>query len=369
MRQSLKHQVTVRFLQSRGSLTFSIFIESHGYNWAIYAIEDDPAARYIPGREILSDVNSVLAYDMIRKRISGCSLHEHCTPIQLGRLPTRVIDSSDPVRPRLYITNGTEDHYVALSYVWGEKQPHRTTTKNLKSYIQGIPLKCIPKTIMDAITVTRKLGFHYLWVDSFCIIQDSKDDKAQEIARIRHIFHNSYVTIVAACATKVSDGFLHDRRPTVANSFTSEHILPFRCPDGTIGTMRLVMGHRRLPFSEPVDTRAWCLEERVLSPRRLIYAQHTLLYECHTVHDNMNGAPNFISLCRAEEIPRIPIYLPASESASPDENLKTGEAWYNIVTLYTQRDLTKPRDRLIAISGIAEHFQLLWPHSRYLAGL
>ncbi|KAK0481237.1 heterokaryon incompatibility protein-domain-containing protein [Armillaria novae-zelandiae] len=362
MRQSLKHQMTVRFSQSRGAVTLSIWIENHGYDSAIYATDDDPAARYIPGREILSDVNSTLAYDMIKKRISGCSLHEHCTPIQRGRLPTRVIDCSDPRRPRLFITHGAEDHYVALSYVWGEKQPHRTTTKNLESYTQGIPFKRIPKTIMDAITVTRKLGFHYLWVDSFCIIQDSKDDKAQEIARIRHIFHDSYVTIIAACATKVSDGFLHDRGPTVANSFTSEHLLPFRCPDGNIGTMRL-----------PVDSRAWCLEERVLSPRRLVYARHTLLYECHTVHDNVNEAPNFISLCATEDIPRIPIYVPesfpASELAIPDENLKTREAWYNIVTLYTQRDLTKPRDRLLAISGIAEHFQFFWPRSRYLAGL
>ncbi|KAK0214421.1 heterokaryon incompatibility protein-domain-containing protein [Armillaria fumosa] len=371
MRQSLKHQVRVRFHQSRGAVTLSIWIENHGYDCAIYATEDDPAARYIPGREILSDVNSTLAYDTIKKRISGCSLHEHCTPIQRGRLPTRVIDCSDPRRPRLFITNDAEDHYVALSYVWGEKQPHRTTTKNLESYIRGIPLKRIPKTIMDAITVTRKLGFHYLWVDSFCIIQDSKDDKAQEIARIRHIFHDAYVTIIAACANKVSDGFLHDRGPAIANSFTSEHLLLFRCPDGNIGTMHLVTGHRRLPFSEPVDTRAWCLEERVLSPRRLIYARHTLLYECHTVHDNVNGAPNFISLRSTEEILRIPNYIssPASESVIPDENLSTGEAWYNTVTLYTQRDLTKPRDRLIAISGIAEHFQFFWPHSRYLAGL
>ncbi|KAK0431566.1 heterokaryon incompatibility protein-domain-containing protein [Armillaria borealis] len=369
LRQTTKHQVTVRFHQSRGAITLSIWVENHAYDSAIYATEDDPAARYIPGRDILSDVNSTLAYDMIKKRISGCSLHERCTQVQCGRLPTRVIDCSDPGRPRLFISNGAEDHYVALSYVWGEKQPHRTTSKNLKSYIHGIPLKRIPKTIMDAITVTRKLGFHYLWVDSFCILQDSKDDKAQEIARIRHIFHDSYVTIIAACASKVSDGFLHNRRPTVANSFNSEYLLPFRCPDGNIGTMRLVMGHRRLPFSEPVDNRAWCLEERVLSPRRLIYARHTLLYECHTVHDNVNGAPNFISLRATEEIPRIPNYISPPASAIHDDNLTTGEAWYNIVTLYTQRDLTKPRDRLIAISGIAEHFQYFWPHSRYLAGL
>ncbi|PBK94505.1 hypothetical protein ARMGADRAFT_1029585 [Armillaria gallica] len=321
---------------------------NHGYDSAIYTTEDDPAARYIPGRDILSDVNSTLAYDLIKKRISGCSLHEHCAPVQRGRSPTRVIDCSDPGRPRLFISNGAVEYYVALSYVWGEKQPHHTTTKNLELYIQGIPLKRIPKTIMDAITVTRKLGFHYLWVDSFCMIRRMTRRKKS------HGYDTFFMTPT-----------LLSLQPALA----SERLLPFCCPDGNVGTMRLVTGHRRLPFSEPVDNRAWCLEERVLSPGRLIYAKHTLLYECHTVHDNVNGAPNFISLRATEEIPRIPNYISTPASAIPDDNPKTGEAWYNIVTLYTQRNLTKSRDRLVAISGIAEHFQLFWPQSRYFTGL
>lgn len=36
---------------------------------------------------------------------------------------------------------------------------------------------------------------------------------------------------------------------------------------------------------------------------------------------------------------------------------------------YTARSLTKPRDRLLALSGIAEQFSSLWPESEYKAGL
>ncbi|SJL08287.1 uncharacterized protein ARMOST_11650 [Armillaria ostoyae] len=306
--------------------------------------QDDPAARYIRGRDGLVDVDSAMSYDLIKKRVVECSLHEHCPPPQCARLPTRVINCSNPDQPRLFLSNGMKGYYVALSYVWGESQPDRTTTKNLDSYIDSIPLKNIPTAVMDAITVTQKLGFHYLWVDSFCIVQDSKDDKAQEIAQMRNIYHNSYVTIIAACAHKVSDGFLHDRRPTVRKLNPSEALVPFHCPDGGIGTMRISRSISTL--SEPVDDRAWCFEKRVLSPRKLIYATHTLLYECQTIRNHVNGAPSVVPLYDAGKIPHLPhpIFLPASVMSDTDPSVTEMEdAWYDIVRLYTARTLTKPR--------------------------
>ncbi|PBK83854.1 hypothetical protein ARMGADRAFT_1037474 [Armillaria gallica] len=37
--------------------------------------------------------------------------------------------------------------------------------------------------------------------------------------------------------------------------------------------------------------------------------------------------------------------------------------------MYTTHKVTKPRDRLIAFSGIVEHFQEVWPDSKYIASL
>ncbi|PBK66881.1 HET-domain-containing protein [Armillaria solidipes] len=332
--------------------------------------QDDPAARFIHNRQVLLDVDSLMGYSLIKKRIDDCLLHECCPQPCAALLPTRVIDCKDPDQPRLLAHNGVEDKYVALSYVWGGKQPHSTTTKNLESYIKGIPLINIPKTVVDAITVTRKLGLQYLWVDALCILQDSKDDKAREIARIRHIFRDAYVTIIAACTHRVSDGFLHVRTEGIARWGVKESmLLPFRCPNGGIGGLQ----QKDEAPKEPTDERAWCLEERVLSPRKLIYASHTLQYECQAIHVNVNGSCNFIKPDYFHNVPRLPDLTFDAVQGSHDSDSSVEDevrkAWVVILQMYAQRTVTHPEDRLVAFSGIASHFQHYWLNSKYIAGL
>ncbi|KAK0482664.1 heterokaryon incompatibility protein-domain-containing protein [Armillaria novae-zelandiae] len=334
------------------------------YKYWVHSAEGDPAARCIPQREVLLDVNSPTAYNLVQRCIDRCSRHKFCPSPRCTPLPTRLIDCKDNP-PRLFVNpQGIEDKYVALSYVWGCKdQPHCTKQQNLDSYIgKGIPY--IPKTVMDAVMVTRTLGLRYLWVDAFCIIQDSKDDKAREIRQIRRIFHNAYLTIVAASADTVYDGFLHRRRPPESPAT----LLPFHCPEGVLGTMQLRL--RQHAPANPVDERAWCLEEHMLSPRRLIYGSHTLQYECQAMHVNVNGAPNFVNPDNG--IPSLPyhIFLRVSEiplgSNLPKDN---DMIWEKVLIAYTRRTVTWARDRLNALAGIVEQFKRVWPNSRYMAGL
>ncbi|KAK0211692.1 heterokaryon incompatibility protein-domain-containing protein [Armillaria fumosa] len=332
------------------------------YRYCVHSAEGDPAARYIPQREVLLDVNSPTAYNLVQRCIDRCSRHKFCPSIRCTPLPTRVIDCKyNP--PRLFVNpQGIEDKYVALSYVWGCKdQPHCMKRQNLNSYIvEGIPY--IPRTIMDALMVTRTLGLRYLWVDAFCIIQDSKDDKAREIKQIHRIFHNAYLTIVAASADTVYDGFLHERRPPEPPAIT----LPFRCPEGVLGTMQVRL--RQYAPANPTEERAWCLEEHMLSPRRLIYSSHTLQYECQTMHINVNGAPNFVRPDNGT--PFLPYHIFLSEiplGSNPPKDIDT--IWDTTLLLYTRRTVTWTRDRLNALAGIVEQFKRVWPNSRYIAGL
>lgn len=117
--------------------------------------------------------------------------------------------------------------YVALSYVWGnEGQLHRLTSENLSKYLVGIDPLLLPPTITDAIHVTHTvLRVRFLWIDSVCIIQDSREDKHREVAKMRDVYDYAFLTIDAANAASVSQGFLHDGQP-----LDSSRAIPFICP-------------------------------------------------------------------------------------------------------------------------------------------
>lgn len=87
--------------------------------------------------------------------------------------------------------------YAALSYVWG--------TGNQETPQNGLPNPA-PKTIEDALEVTKMLGIPYLWVDRYCIRQDREDEKHDQISRMHLIYHNAHVTIIAAAGTGPEDG-------------------------------------------------------------------------------------------------------------------------------------------------------------------
>ncbi|KAI3316534.1 hypothetical protein HD806DRAFT_527800 [Xylariaceae sp. AK1471] len=92
----------------------------------------------------------------------------------------RSIDSTLSSRTSSLLKVGAPtNYYVALSYVW----------------------------------TTHTLGIQYLWVDAFCIIQDSEEDKAIEIAKIRTIFQQAHITIIAvnASCTRRALTEAHDR--------------------------------------------------------------------------------------------------------------------------------------------------------------
>jgi hypothetical protein len=67
-------------------------------------------------------------------------------------------------------------------------------------------LYLIPRTIQDAITVTRKIEQKFIWVDALCILQDDEDDKAELIDSMGEIYRRPILTIVAAAGQNASYG-------------------------------------------------------------------------------------------------------------------------------------------------------------------
>lgn len=156
-------------------------------------------------------VEPVLDPMLIKKWLSLCEEHHddgHCRPIteiitrrkkQKLLKTLRVID----VASRQIVTAPRGCRYVALSYLWGGGGGWRLTTANREYIRRGLLNNefyqdFIPKTIRDAMELVAKIGERYLWVDSFCLIQDDPVDMADGIQHMDLVYEGATLTIVAA---------------------------------------------------------------------------------------------------------------------------------------------------------------------------
>jgi hypothetical protein len=126
------------------------------------------------GRAIASSAGSEEAFDMAAQWLVRCSKsHEHCTEPKDVPLPRRLIyipsDDELEVHLQRFSTNSYIGKYVALSHCWGTKQLTRTTRENEKMHEKGIPAKDLSPNFRDAIIITRRLGFKYLWIDALYV--------------------------------------------------------------------------------------------------------------------------------------------------------------------------------------------------------
>ncbi len=143
-----------------------------------------------------------------------CEKHDRCKERPSSTLPTRVLDVSfnnDFVFLR-ESAKTEEGSYVALSHVWGGIVPIRTTAKTIALFKDGIHLGALPQTFRDAVFIARYLECRYLWIDSLCIVQDSKEDWAKEAARMAQVYGNALVTLAAVNSANSNGGLFskHD---------------------------------------------------------------------------------------------------------------------------------------------------------------
>src|SRR5215471_13474429 len=162
--------------------------------------------------------------------------HKACHYERKTLLPSRVIDVGDDMTAqtvKLHITGEEEKgEYVALSYCWGGTQLVVLRASTLETMTANLDLSSLPKTIRDAVEVTRRLGFRFLWIDALCIMQDCMADKDKEIQRMGYIYKNAAITIAAAAARGASEGFLRLER-TQPPSYKFQ----FQLPDGSQSTL------------------------------------------------------------------------------------------------------------------------------------
>ncbi|KAK4455295.1 heterokaryon incompatibility protein-domain-containing protein [Podospora aff. communis PSN243] len=356
---------------------------------SIQCLEDDPAARFIRSRPINTSPGSAHSLDRVSTWLEKCQ-EEHqgvCSRLTKSTfMPSRlveVLDSAGQSCLRLTLAQCiAKSPYIPLSYCWGGDQPMKSEKKRVAEFMEGISYEKLPRTLQDAVTVCRHLRVRYLWVDAICIIQDDEVDKTQQIAQMPTIYKNGYLTIIAGSASNTAQGFLGDRLEPHAETLAFD--LSYRCPDDQIGRVTLVELNRI--NSDPLDSRAWALQERLLSPRTLEFSSHQIRWLCPWAlarqdpgwYDGWCLRPKWSTYQGAvdeyrdfvhRQVSKLPLHFddPAMLLPARDKQ-QVREEWRDLVTKYTFRNLTNPEDRILAFSGVANEYAAFF-RDAYLAGL
>lgn len=137
-----------------------------------------------------------------------------------GELPTRLVavdrtGEKKGLSVRLCNSDSLprDTEYVSLSHCWGKVPFFTLTQDKLQRLEQSIPMQQLPMAFQDAIRITYDLGFRYIWIDSLCIIQDSRDDWHKESLAMGRVYLNSVLNLAATGYQNGQEGLLRFTEP------------------------------------------------------------------------------------------------------------------------------------------------------------
>ncbi|KAE9366929.1 HET-domain-containing protein [Stipitochalara longipes BDJ] len=297
------------------------------------------------------DPNGPTSLNRIKQWIEKCDMKcTHCNNTSAqspSSYPTRLIDVSKPPLRLVDTTSLSQEErlpYIALSHCWGGNRYFITQRNTISKRMRGFAMADLPTTFRDAVSLTRSLKVRYLWIDSVCIIQDDREDWRIESSRMCDIYSNAYLTIAATSASDDSQGFLR-HRPSKAVCIDliypdQETIRFFLQPE------KASNGYYSDSCDGPLHLRAWTLQERLLSRRVLGFASNQMYWECrgHKLQQESGyriTPPGHLTLLRPFEA---------------EDDLRS--LWHRLVEEYSERRLSDPRDKLVALEGLVERFSV-----------
>ncbi|PMD41243.1 HET-domain-containing protein [Hyaloscypha variabilis F] len=311
-------------------------------------------------------------------------LHRQCKPLYFSKdfdFNMRLID----VQNGCVVDAPKGCSYLALSYVWGKIRPvslKRSSEALLKSpgsiTHEGLNLSssvtpelrkeleelCIPRTILNAIELCKRLGERYLWVDCLTILQDddfktqdgmwTNADKQSQLPRMHEIYGGSALVIIAASGENSEAGL-----PGILETQSRGMQLV-----GTIGGQEYVSVSDDLLKSlkdSMWSNRAWTFQEWLFSKRHLIFLPDKVVYHCcesiwvedyalEHIHRGLNAEGRIFGHYDEKFV-----QLPSGKSNAPLGKLSAQffkEHYMNWVTEYLQRRTTLESEILVAFHGV-----------------
>jgi hypothetical protein len=170
----------------------------------------------------------------------------------------------------------------------------------------------------------------------------------RESALIAKVYGNAIVNIAATNAKDGSEGLFVVRD---VNRASRQYLETGK------GRIYKIMDTRMLEkwlYRTPLSSRVWAFQERYLAQRTLHFTGKRIFAECH---HNM--------ACEAWP-DGLPKQLGLETFTFPRQY--ACDSWMQVVARYSEAELTFPKDKLVALSGVANKFQKTF-QDQYVAGL
>ena len=287
--------------------------------------------------------------------------------------PSRLLDGgpkgNSVLYCRLVATNGANLHgaYMTLSHCWGHVDCLKLTTSNYGEMTDAILVSDLPQLYKDAVSVTRKLGVRYLWIDSLCIIQegDQHADWVEEVKMMDKVYANSYCNIAATNAPTGHHTMFHHRDPALLNPQVVHCNVNGRAGFYHIFDSSRVIGWRDVEGAL-LNTRGWVLQERLLSPRTLHFSNPQIFWECRQGF-SCETYPDGIPCTTGNSVAMFKHHmsrLPSSQHSKHPAYF----TWPRVIFAYTKSQISYPSDKLVAVSAVAKVMRSILADD-YVAGM
>jgi hypothetical protein len=248
--------------------------------------------------------------------------------------------------------------YLTLSHVWGNDQFLKLTSKNIEWFKTGLPICDLRQSFQDAIVMTRRLHVQYLWIDSLCIVQDSISDWGLEASTMDMVYSRGLCNLAACNGIDNKSSFFRPRNPVTGGPLS----LLWNWSDCSEKLNIFYDWANTLRDHTPLNARGWVLQERLLSPRTMLFSTFPF-WECQ-------------EMITCEAYPSQDSKAKYTWLAMPDKlavgrirNLPAGRSfWSKIIYTYSRCDLTVQSGELIALCGIAKRVGAVYG-GEYLAGI
>ncbi|KAI1381458.1 HET-domain-containing protein [Hypoxylon crocopeplum] len=348
------------------SWTSQTFMQLHPCIHPIPSVDDyvageAPFTAFPTGRIVHPKVN----VQLLRKWYETCA-NAHGT--KCSEPPWLTSDTSWPAKLRLIDVNRhclveTPEpcSYFALSYVWGgETNPFQTILANVEEMKTPDFLKnqLLPKTIVDAMELTKEMGVDFLWVDRLCVIQDSDIDQAVQIPQMDLVYSRAEMTIVATSGTAVDGLAGINGTSRVINQRTARVAQDLSLMD----VLRLDQSYQDSRWT----TRGWTFQEGLCSRRTLIITSNQIFWSCESA-----------KCCESIAFEAFPTTVAANDiifdvlsghrvfgEFGGGNNFAYGEL-DSMIQSYCTRKLTVQADALDAFTGVLRRVEVNTGHDFY----